>query len=120
MSLLMEGDMAVLNYVELPVASSGASAQFYGNAFGWSFTEYGPDYAAHEAAPCELGLNGTGGQSSAGILPAIEVEDLEGARDAVIKAGGKISQDIFAFPGGRRFHFTDPDGLELAVYVKES
>jgi predicted enzyme related to lactoylglutathione lyase len=111
--------MPVLNYVELPVASAGASAKFYGDAFGWRFTQYGPDYAAHEGGPCELGLDGTAGEKTAHILPVIEVENLEAARDAVLAAGGVISLDIFAFPGGRRFHFTDPDGLELAVYVKE-
>lgn len=111
--------MAVLNYVELPVGSAAASVKFYGDAFGWSFTRYGSDYAAHEGGPCEMGLDGTQGEKTAHILPVIEVENLEAARDAVLAAGGAISCDIFAFPGGRRFHFTDPDGLELAVYVKE-
>lgn len=111
--------MATLNYVELPVGSAGASAQFYSDAFGWTFTAYGPDYAAAEDGPCQMGLNGTEGERSAHILPVIEVLALEEARDAVRAAGGRISRDIFAYPGGRRFHFVDPDGLELAAYTRE-
>lgn len=111
--------MAKLNYVELPVTSSAASVDFYGAAFGWKFTEYGPDYAAHEDGPADLGLNGGSDDRTAAILPVIEVQDLEGTLAAVTAAGGRVTRDIFAFPGGRRFHFADPDGLELGVYVKE-
>ena len=111
--------MAVLNYVELPVGSAGAARDFYGAAFGWTFTNYGPDYAAHEDGPTQIGLNGTADERTAHILPVIEVADIGAARAAVIAAGGAISRDIFAYPGGRRFHFTDPGGLELGVYVKE-
>ena len=111
--------MARLNYVELPVASTGAAKGFYGAAFGWTFTDYGPDYAALEGAATEVGLNGTEGERSVRILPVIEVDDIEVARAAVLAAGGSISRDIFAYPGGRRFHFLDPDGLELGIYVKE-
>jgi predicted enzyme related to lactoylglutathione lyase len=116
---MKETEMAVLNYVELPVASTGASAQFYEDAFGWAFAGYGPDYAALEGVPCEIGLNGTANGRSANILPVIEVDDIETAHAAVVAAGGAIEREIFSFPGGRRFHFVDPDGLELAVYVKE-
>lgn len=112
--------MAKLNYVELPVASSQASADFYGAAFGWRFTEYGPDYAAHEEGPADLGLNGAAEDRTQAILPVIEVQDLEGTFAAVTAAGGRVTREIFAFPGGRRFHFADPDGLELGVYVKEN
>ncbi len=111
--------MAVLNYVELPVSAAGAARDFYGAAFGWTFTDYGPDYAAHEGGPTQLGLNGTADERPAHILPVIEVADIDAARAAVMAAGGAISRDIFAYPGGRRFHFTDPDGLELGVYVKQ-
>lgn len=112
--------MAKLNYVELPVASTAKSAAFYGAAFGWRFAEYGPDYAAHEEGPCQVGLNGHTAGTPSAILPVIETDDLEAARDKVIAAGGTITQDIFAFPGGRRFHFADPDGLELGVYIDEA
>ena len=111
--------MAKLNYVELPVGDVAGQVAFYSKAFGWTFTEYGPEYAAHEENETQLGLNGATDQSTANILPLVQVDDLEAARDAVIGAGGTITQDIFSYPGGRRFHFTDPAGLELGVYVAE-
>ena len=112
--------MAVLDYIELPVASVGKEASFYRHAFSWTFTDYGPGYAAHEEGACQLGLNGgEEGHRSVAILPVIRVEAIEAARDAVTAAGGTIMLDIFDFPGGRRFHFTDPEGLELACYEPE-
>ena len=109
--------MAKLDYVELPVTSASETVEFYGAAFGWSFVRYGEEYAAHEEGPSHLGVDGTSDpKKTAGILPVIRVDDLEAALSAVVAAGGKVTQDIFAFPGGRRFHFTDPDGLELGCY----
>ncbi|WAT18521.1 VOC family protein [Aurantiacibacter sp. MUD11] len=108
--------MAVLDYVELPVSSAKAETAFYSKAFGWNFTAYGDDYAAHEEAPCQLGLNGTGEHHGRGILPVIRVDDIAAALAAVEAAGGAITLPIFDFPGGKRFHFTDPEGLELACY----
>jgi hypothetical protein len=109
--------MSVLDYLELPVASASKQTDFYSTAFGWTFTSYGGEYAAHEEGPCQLALNGVSeGHRTKAILPVIRVESVEAARDAVIAAGGKISLDIFAFPGGRRFHFVDPEGLELGCY----
>jgi uncharacterized protein len=63
-----------------------------------------------------VGLNGQPEQALAAPLPVVRVDDLEGAFDAVIKAGGTIAKPIFSFPGGRRFHFIDPAGSELAVW----
>ncbi len=110
--------MAVLDYIELPVGAVDQELTFYSRAFAWKFTSYGPDYAAHEEGPCQLALNGVeaGGHRTAAILPVIRVEGIEAARDAVTTAGGTITLDIFEFPGGRRFHFTDPDGRELGCY----
>lgn len=107
--------MPMLDYVELPVGAVGAEAEFYRKAFGWEITSYGPTYAAHECDPCQLGLDG-GEERVRGILPIIRTDKLEKARDAVLAAGGKLTRDIFEFPGGRRFHFTDPEGWELGVY----
>jgi uncharacterized protein len=112
-------DVAKLNYIELPVSSASRSAGFYAQAFGWAFTDYGPGYAAYEEGPCQLGLNGSDAEPSAAIMPVVETDDLEAARARVLAAGGTIQKDIFAFPGGRRFHFSDPDGLVLAVYIAE-
>lgn len=108
--------MPKLDYIEIPVGSVPEQARFYLAAFGWHFTDYGPDYAAHEAEPCQLGLNGAEDHRSNAILPVIRVDQIELAREAVRDAGGTITLDIFAFPGGRRFHFTDPEGLEMGVY----
>ncbi len=70
--------MAVLDYLELPVKSTQEQQRFYGTAFGWCFTSYGPDYAAHEGGPCQMGLNGVDNpQRSTGILPIIRVSDVE-------------------------------------------
>lgn len=109
--------MALLDYIELPVSSVAGQQEFYSSAFGWHFTGYGPDYAAHEKDPCQLALNGVDeGHRTRTILPVIRVADIEAARDAVLAAGGTITLDIFDFPGGQRFHFTDPEGLELGCY----
>ncbi|CAN5310846.1 VOC family protein [soil metagenome] len=111
--------MAKLNYVEMPSSDVAVSQAFYGTAFDWQFTPYGPDYAAVEGGAVDIGFNATSDDPIERILPVIEVANIELARSNVIGAGGLISRDIFAFPGGRRFHFHDPDGNELGVYVKE-
>lgn len=107
--------MAKLDYVELPVSTLGDAVGFYSSAFGWNFTDYGPQYAAHEKHETQLGLNATDEPTRA-ILPLIRVADIEAARAAVIAAGGTITREILPFPGGRRFHFSDPAGLELGCY----
>ncbi|KLI64021.1 hypothetical protein AAV99_10080 [Aurantiacibacter marinus] len=109
--------MPKLDYVELPVATAENAVRFYSEAFGWDFTRYGPGYASYEGGPSHLGLDGTDDpKKAAAILPVIRVENLEDAYSSVVAAGGTVSQEIFAFPGGRRFHFTDPDGHELGCY----
>ena len=111
--------MAKLNYLELPVGQVAGACDFYGKAFGWSFTEYGPDYAAAEGGEVAIGLNGTHDQGIKALLPLVEVEDLELALEKVVAAGGMVTVPIFAYPGGRRFHFTDPDGNGLGVFINE-
>lgn len=111
--------MAKLNYLELPVAQVSGARDFYGKAFGWSFTEYGPEYAAAEGGEVAIGLNGAEDQGIKMLLPLVEVSDLEAALEKVVAAGGEVVVPIFAFPGGRRFHFTDPDGNTLGVFVNE-
>lgn len=109
--------MARIDYVELPsVTAHELTRGFYAKAFGWDFTDYGPDYAATTNGEVDVGLNGQPGEALAVPLPVIRVEDLEAAFDSVVKAGGTIAKDIFSFPGGRRFHFIDPSGSELAVW----
>ena len=108
---------ARIDYVELPSATAHELTRaFYAKAFGWSFTDYGPDYAATTNGTTDVGLNGQPDEALAAPLPVVRVDDLDAARDAVVKAGGTIAKPIFAFPGGRRFHFIDPAGSELAVW----
>jgi predicted enzyme related to lactoylglutathione lyase len=105
--------MARLNYVELPVRDVPVTKSFYAQAFGWTFTD--PDYAATTTGDTDLGLNGDSSQSTTQLLPVIEVDDLEAVETSVRAAGGAVTLPIFAFPGGRRFHFRDPAGHELAA-----
>jgi predicted enzyme related to lactoylglutathione lyase len=107
--------MARFNYLELPVRDVPVTKAFYASAFGWTFTDFGPDYAATTTGDTDLGLNGDASQWTTQLLPVIEVDDLEAAEAAVSAAGGTITLPIFAFPGGRRFHFRDLAGHELAA-----
>ena len=110
---------ATLAYVELSVADSEASARFFETAFGWSLVRFGPTYAGTVGQAADLGLQGDPGERNAAPLPGIRVADLEGALAAVAAAGGAVTRGVFAFPGGRRFHFREPGGNELAVFVEE-
>ena len=107
--------MARFNYVELPVGEIGPAKAFYENAFGWTLTAFGPSYAATLSGDTDIGLQADAAEASKAPLPVIDVEDLEATLAAVEAAGGTILRPIFAFPGGRRFHFLDPAGNELAA-----
>jgi predicted enzyme related to lactoylglutathione lyase len=108
---------ARIDYVELPSATAHELTRaFYAKAFGWEFADYGPTYSATTNGTTDVGLQGDPEDALSAPLPVIRVDDLEGAFDAVGKAGGLIAKPIFAFPGGRRFHFIDPSGSELAVW----
>jgi predicted enzyme related to lactoylglutathione lyase len=107
---------ARIDYVELPSATAHELTRaFYAKAFGWSFTDFGPDYSAMTTGDVDVGLNGQPEEALSATLPVVRVSDLEAAFEAVTKAGGTIAKPIFSFPGGRRFHFIDPSGSELAV-----
>ena len=107
--------MARLNYLELPVTDTARSKAFYGEAFGWAFSDFGPSYAATTSGDTDIGFQADPAQRTAAALPVIEVADVDAALAAVKAAGGRVTMPVFAFPGGRRFHFNDPDGHELAV-----
>jgi predicted enzyme related to lactoylglutathione lyase len=102
-------------YVELPSSDVGAGKQFYGSLFGWNFQDYGPDYAAFSDSGLDGGLNGSNEGRARAPLLVLNTDDLEAMLARVVAAGGTITLPIFPFPGGRRFHFTDPSGNELAV-----
>ena len=111
--------MARLNYVELPVRDVARSKAFYEAAFGWSLTGFGPTYAATVTGDTDIGLQADSAEATKAPLPVIEVPDLEAALASVEAAGGRIVRPIFAFPGGRRFHFLDPSGNELAAVTAD-
>ena len=107
---------ARLNYVELAVTDIAKAKAFYEQAFGWKLTAFGPDYAGTTTGDVDIGLQADKAEAPKAPLAIVETKDLEAALKSVTAAGGKITKPIFAFPSGRRFHFTDPSGNELAVW----
>lgn len=106
--------MTQVNYVEWQSHDLARSKAFFSAAFGWQFTDYGPDYAAFAE-----GLDGgieTARDEPHVPLVVLKTDDLPAALDRVVAAGGEIVRPIFPFPGGRRFHFREPGGAELAVW----
>lgn len=110
-----------IDYIELGATDLAATRKFYERAFGWKFTEYGPEY---------LGIQRAGGGEAGGLTTMCKVqaggplvilysEDLDASVESVQRAGGRIVKEPFAFPGGRRFHFADPSGNQLAVWSEE-
>jgi uncharacterized protein len=110
-----------IDYLEFSVTDMQAAQAFYRTAFGWEFTDYGESYA---------GIRGDrDGNEAGGFLLADRVvpggplvilfsDDLEASRQAVLDAGGRITAEPYDFPGGRRFHFSDPSGNQLAVWTE--
>lgn len=107
-----------IDYIEFTVVDLAEAKRFYGTAFGWTFQDYGPDYAGiHGPAGREVGgLHQKVEAPRGGPLVVLYSSDLEASVAAVEEAGGQIVQAAYAFPGGRRFHFLDPSGNELAVW----
>jgi predicted enzyme related to lactoylglutathione lyase len=108
--------MARLDYVELPATDIAATRGFYERAFGWSMMQFAPTYAATTSTDTNIGLQSDSAEKSAAPLAVIQVDDLEATLAAVETAGGVIVKPMRSFPGGRRFHFTDPSGNELAAW----
>ena len=102
------------DYLEMKAGDLPASKVFYEKAFGFAFTDYGPDYAAVEGGPVDIGL--AAGHEPVAPMPAMRSDDLEASLALVKAAGGEIVKEIFAFPGGRRFECLDPSGNRLAIY----
>jgi len=107
-----------IDYVELGVADIARSKAFYGRAFGWSFRDYGPTYCEFADGRLTGGFTTNAPPRPGGPLVILYADDLAAMQRRVEEAGGRIAKPIFAFPGGRRFHFLDPDGYELAVWSK--
>lgn len=104
-----------LAYLELPATNSAAMKTFYGELFGWSFQDWGSTYTSFTEAGLDGGFNADDSQRTKAPLPIIQTDDIATMETRVQEAGGTITMPTFQFPGGRRFHFTDPSGNELAV-----
>lgn len=107
-----------IDYVEMPGQDLPATKAFYSQAFGWRFIDYGPTYAAMEGAGLDGGFQADPDERPAAPLVVLFATDLEAMLARVTAAGGEIVRPIFSFPGGRRFHFRDPSGNELAVFCE--
>lgn len=107
-----------LDYLELPSTDGAAERKFMADAFGWSHTAYGPDYAEIHAG-LATGVDSSPGRVAA-PMPVIRAEELDAAERDVVAAGGAITAPQYDFPGGRRFHFRSPGGVEFAVYVEKT
>ena len=105
-----------IDYIEFNVADIARSKEFYGKAFDWTFTDYGARYCEFSDGHMKGGFEASGPVTLGGPLVILYGSDLTNVLGRVEAAGGKIVKPIFEFPGGRRFHFTDPDGYELAVW----
>lgn len=115
----LHNDVLNINYIEFPAADLDRTQSFYEAVFGWHFTDYGADYRAFNDEVLDGGFYRSKHSSSTANGAALVVlysKNLEAALDRVVSAGGNIVRDIFDFPGGRRFQFTDPNGNELGVW----
>ncbi|MEM7521745.1 MAG: VOC family protein [Pseudomonadota bacterium] len=108
---------AKLDYIEFTSPQLEETQAFFADVFGWSFIDYGPDYKDIQGA-------GMGGGLERGALraplPVVQTDDLEAMFARIKATGAEITQEIFAFPGGRRFQFIAPGGTEMAVWKTES
>lgn len=105
-----------IDYIELPTVDLIEAKRFYGEVFGWQFVDYGPEYTSFNDGRLDGGFRKEPSVQRGGPLVIIYSLDLEFIKEKVRSAGGTIIKDIFEFPGGRRFHFTDPSGNELAIW----
>jgi len=107
------------NYIELPATDLKPMKAFYGAAFDWTFQDWGETYVAIHGAGVDGGFDADSDRKPTkhGALVILHSDDLYASEQSVIAAGGKITVPIFSFPGGQRFHFTDPSGNELGVWT---
>jgi uncharacterized protein len=108
-----------INYLEFPCRNIPASKTFFQTCFGWEFTDYGPDYTAFSHPNIDGGFYTSElsvSAESGSVLVVLFSDQLEATLEKVQSCGGLLVKPIFSFPGGRRFHFTDPSGNEFAVW----
>lgn len=105
-----------INYVEFRAKDLEKIKKFYSASFNWTFTDYGPTYTAFSESGLAGGFEKTENEIVNGALIVLYHTNLDVIKNKIIEGGGQITKDIFSFPGGRRFHFKDPSGNELAVW----
>jgi len=105
-----------INYIEFKATNLEDIKAFYSQAFNWTFTDYGPTYIAFSESGIQGGFEKTDEPIVNGVLVILYHDNLDAIKSKITDANGVISLDIFSFPGGRRFHFVDPSGNELAVW----
>jgi predicted enzyme related to lactoylglutathione lyase len=105
-----------IDYVELPATDLPAIKDFYSKVFDWKFEDYGPEYTSFFDGRLGGGFHTRISAPAKGLQLVIYATDLAATEIRIKAAGGSIVKDTFSFPGGRRFHFTDPSGNELAVW----
>jgi uncharacterized protein len=105
-----------VDYIEFPATDIAKTKAFYSSVFGWKFEDYGPDYTSFSDGRLAGGFTKDAPLPVKGVLVVLYASDLEGTEAKVKAAGVSISKEIFSYPGGRRFHFMDPNGNELAVW----
>jgi len=108
-----------IDLIEFPADSPeklAATTKFFSEVFNWKYKNYGDEYSDTSDSGVMSGVNATGSEGSKMPLAVIYSSDLDATKEKVTKAGGKVTADTYPFPGGRRFHFTDPAGNELAVW----
>lgn len=109
-----------IDYVEVPSRDVSRSRAFFTELLGWTFTDYGPDYTSFEDGRISGGFfksEKVSLRETGGTLVVIYTEKLEDAKADVVRLGASITRDIFSFPGGRRFQFTEPGGSEFSIWT---
>ena len=105
-----------INYVEFKAKDLEKIKEFYTSSFDWTFTDYGPTYTAFSDSGLFGGFEKTDTDIVNGALIVLYHKNLDAIKSRIMEAGGRITKDIFSFPGGHRFHFADPSGNELAIW----
>lgn len=108
-----------IDYIEFPSSDRARTSAFFRAAFGWGAISYGPDYDGLEDAGIDGGVDQAAAKVAA-TMAIIRTDDLDAAEERVRKAGGEVTRAQFDFPGGRRFHFREPGGNELAVWIERT
>ena len=108
-----------IDYIEFPATAIAETKRFYSSVFGWTFTDYGPNYTSFHDGRLSGGFTTEASVATGGVLIVLYARELAVMHASVITHGGRITKEIFEFPGGKRFQFADPNGNELAVWSEQ-